>query len=63
MLCSLYITKSSFVYTFYLYYRQRLDFSDDSSTRERNKTVTAYYNQSAIDIAAAKVRHIIYYYT
>ena len=37
--------------------RQRLDFSQDpSTTRERNRTVTSYYNQSAIDLAAAKVK-------
>lgn len=37
--------------------RQRLDFSQDASTtRERNRTVTSFYNQSAVDAAAGKVR-------
>ena len=29
--------------------------SIDSESRERSRSVTAFYNQSAIDIAAAKV--------
>ncbi|ODM93132.1 [3-methyl-2-oxobutanoate dehydrogenase [lipoamide]] kinase, mitochondrial [Orchesella cincta] len=35
-------------------HNHRLDLSNDSSTRERNQTVISYYNQSAIDSAAAK---------
>lgn len=34
----------------------RLDCSNESSTRERNQTVISYYNQSAVDVAATKVR-------
>lgn len=39
----------------------RLDVHNDSRARERNQTVVSFYNQSAIDAAAAKVRVQSYY--
>jgi hypothetical protein len=40
----------------WLHYDQTNNDSSPASIRERNRTVTSYYNQTAIDKAAAKVR-------